>query len=107
MQGSISVEGINFLWQLLSEPQKSTEHGYKGMCISVRAEEGRHRELVLEYPMPRKFHGHPMLQIPQIPQRPKFSDKTIESGIRQAMAAGWDTASRGKPFIYKVPEKSN
>jgi len=48
-----------------------------------------------------------MLQLPQLPQRPKLSEKTIEAGIRQALAAGWDPESRGKTFVYNVPGNSN
>src|ERR1051326_1481738 len=77
LEGLSGVEGVRVLWRLLREPQWTTEHGFKGLCISVRTEDARHRELVLEYPMPNK----------QIPQRPKFSVKTIDDGIRQAIAA--------------------
>ena len=104
MEGLISVEGISLYWQLLSEPQRTTAHGFKGLCISVSTEDGCHRELVLEYPMPNKFTGNGSVQIPQ---RPKFSDKTIEDAVRQAMSAGWDPDSRGKPFIHHVPRFSN
>lgn len=107
LEGILTIDGANFCWQLLSEPQWSTEDGYRGLCISVRSEDGRHRELVLEYPIPNKFTGHPMLQLPQLPQRPKLSEKTIEAGIRQALAAGWDPESRGKTFVYNVPGNSN
>jgi hypothetical protein len=102
--GIVTVDGDNFCWQLLSEPQLTTVHGSKGLCISVRTEDGRHRELVLEFPMPRKFTGNGAIQIPQ---RPKFSDKAIEVAIRKALTAGWDPDSRGKTFIYQAPENSN
>jgi hypothetical protein len=104
LEGIVAVDGVNLCWQLLSEPQLTTAHGSKGLCISVRTEDGRHRELVLEYPIPKKFTGNGAIQIPQ---RHRFSGKTIEVGIRQAMTAGWDPDSRGKTFIYHVPENSN
>jgi hypothetical protein len=63
-------------------------------------EDGHHRELILEYPFPKKVVS---IGIPQLPQRPKFSVKTIEADVRQAMAAGWEPASRGKTFVFKVP----
>src|SRR5260370_31576056 len=93
LEGLITVDGIALSWQLLSEPQWTTQHGAKGLCVSVRTEDGRHRELVLEYPMPKKLTGNGSLQIPQ---RPKISVKTIEADVRQALAAGLDPASRGK-----------
>jgi len=99
LEGLVTVEGFARYWQLISEPQRTTEHGYKGLCISVQLENARQRELVLEYPMPNKSTGN---GYPQLPQRPKFSDKTIEDGVRQAMLAGWEPESRGKAFVFKV-----
>src|ERR1700674_3710638 len=98
-EGSIAVDGVSLNWRLVSEPQWTTEDGYKGLCISVWTEEGHHRELILEYPFPKKTRPN---GIPQIPQRPKFSVKTIQADIRQAMAAGWEPTSRGKVFVFHV-----
>ena|SRR5258707_2710416 len=98
LEGTIAVDGVNLRWRLLSEPQWTTEHGYKGLCIVVRMEEGHHRELILEYPFPKSSKGPPKL-----PQRPKFSVKTIEADVRKAMGTGWEPASRGKTFILKLP----
>jgi hypothetical protein len=104
MEGLIEVDGINLCWILLSEPQWTTEHGFKGLCISVRTEDQRHRELILEYPFPtkRKPDG-----LPQIPQRPKFSVKTIEADVRSAMAKGWEPTSRGKAFVFQLSKSSH
>jgi hypothetical protein len=74
------------------------------MRISVHVLGGHNRELILEYPFPKKRNS---VGLPQIPQRPKFSPKTVEVDVRKAVAAGWDPASRGKAFIFKVPEISN
>jgi hypothetical protein len=97
--GLIRVEGVRLSWRLLSEPQYTSEHGYKGLCISVRTEDERHRELILEYPFPEKVTGNGM---PQIPQRPRFSVKTIEADVRQAIVAGWEPESRGKALILNL-----
>ena len=104
LDGSITVDGVGLYWRLLSEPQWTSEHGYKGLCISVRTEDGRHRELVLEYPFPKKCRPNGMRQLPQ---RPKFSEKTVEAGVRQAMDSGWEPASRGKTFVFQLPGNSN
>jgi hypothetical protein len=103
LQGLITVEGVTFCWQLISEPLWSTEDGYKGLCISVRTEDTGHRDLVLEYPYPTTNSGSPL----PLPQRPQFSVKTIEADIRQAMTAGWNPNSRGKTFIHHLPKISN
>jgi hypothetical protein len=97
--GEIVVEAHKLKWSLLSEPQKTTEHGYVGLRISVRSEDEEHRELIMEYQFPAKRTGNGR---PQIPQRPKFSVKTVESDVRRAIASGWDPLSRGKAIIYQV-----
>jgi len=103
-EGLIAIDGINLFWRLLSEPQWTTEDGYRGLRITVRTEDAHHRELILEYLFPKKFNS---IGIPQIPQRPKFSVKTIEADVCQAMKAGWDPASRGKTFVFRVPRISS
>lgn len=99
MEGLIVIDGNSLKWWLVSEPQWTTEDGYIGLRISVQTEDARHRELVLEFPFPKKVTG---VGSPQLPQRPKFSVKTIEANVRQAIAAGWDPTSRGKPFVFHV-----
>jgi hypothetical protein len=97
LEASIAVDGVKLFWRLLSEPQWTTEHGYKGLCISVQMEEGHCRELILEFPFERGSAS-----VAKLPQRPKFSAKDIEDGIRRAIAAGWEPASRGKKFIFRL-----
>jgi|SRR5579883_1705688 len=104
MAGTVTVDRVTLEWRLLSEPQWTSEDGYRGLCISVRVDDG-HRELVLQFPLENKFHGHPDFALYQLPQRPKFSDGAIEAGVRQAMTAGWDPGSRGKTFVHHVIEK--
>ena len=103
IEGSVALDGVNLTWQLTSEPQWLAE-GLRGMRISVQAAGGHNRELILEYPFPKKRNS---VGLPQIPQRPKFSPKTVEADVRKAVTAGWDPASRGKAFIFKVPEIGN
>jgi hypothetical protein len=103
LKGVMDVEGANLCWELLSEPQWSTEHGYQGLWISVRSEDQSHRQLILAYPYPKSRLGKPL----PLPQRPRFSDKTIASGIRKAMKAGWDPVSRGKAFVHYLADVSN
>jgi hypothetical protein len=102
MDGSIEIDGVKLHWRLLSEPLLSTEHQYKGLCIAVQMEDDRHRELILEYAYPTNGYGSPL----PLPQRPKFSAKTIEADARRAMLAGWDPISRGKAFVYYIPKVS-
>ncbi len=103
LEGLIAVDGFSLYWELLTEPQWSTEDGYKGLCISVRREDGGHRDLILEYPYPTTSFGSPL----PLPQRPKFSVKAIEADVRHAMTAGWDPTSRGKTFVHHLPQIPN
>ena len=106
LEGLVTIDGINLLWNLVSEPQLIGGVGARGIQISVQAE-GRHgREVILEYPFPRKRllkTNHPLNEW-QVPQRPKFSAKSLEADIRKALAAGWDPTSRGRALVIKIPE---
>jgi len=99
LDGTIAVDGARLTWKLLSEPQWTTEDGYRGLRISVRSQEGNHRELILEFSFPKKTNR---IGIPQLPQRPKFTEQTVEVGVRQAIAAGWEPLSRGKVFVHEI-----
>ena len=103
LEGAIDIDGISLGWELISEPLWSSEHGYKGLCIRVWPEIEGQRELIIEHPYPKNKHGSPL----PLPQRPKISSKMIEAEIRKALISGWDPASRGKVFIYRIPEISN
>jgi hypothetical protein len=99
LEGQIVVDDLKLKWSLLSEPQKTTEHGYIGLRISVRSEDDEHRELIMEYPFPGRRTGNGS---PQIPQRPYFSVKTVEADVRRAIASGWNPFSRGKAVVYQL-----
>ena len=104
MEGVIVIDGNSLEWRLVSQPQWTTEDGYIGLRISVRAEDACHRELILEYPFPERVNR---VGLRQLPLRPKFSSHTIEADIRQAIATGWDPNSRGKPFRFPCVEHVN
>lgn len=97
-EGVLEIDGLFFFWRLVSEPQWTSEHRAKGICFSVQAQEGSHRELILEYPFRQPG------KVPQFPQRPAFSLKTIAADVQRAIAAGWEPLSRGKAYVYLVPD---
>lgn len=70
------------------------------MAIHVRVAEGARRELHMEYPAvtPEK-NGY--TKIGYSP-RPGIVASKVEADVREAMAAGWDPESRGKPFVYHL-----
>ena len=98
-EGLFEVEGLVLRWSLVSEPQWTTQHGGRGMCFSVQAQDKSHRELILQYPL------GPYNKRPSFPQRPAFTTKTIEADVHRAILAGWEPSSRGKPFVYLVSDR--
>jgi hypothetical protein len=111
IEAKVEIDGHKLHWQLRSEPQSSTEHGSEGLSLTVQRTDGAFRELILEYPFPKRgrrlrIGGKTHLTVPNFPIRPKFSPKTVEADIRLAISAGWDPTSRGRPFIFQVPDVS-
>jgi hypothetical protein len=104
IEGEATIDGLPLAWSLTSEPQWSNNEGegYKGMCISVKVIGQARRELIVEYPFPTGRNGLPL----PVPQRPPISASLVEASIRQAIAAGWDPGSRGKPFVFYAPAPS-
>jgi hypothetical protein len=101
IEGAATIDDLSMVWTLLSEPQWSDGfgEGYKGLCISVKLAGQARRELIVEYPYPLNDRGLPL----PVPQRPPVTPALVEASIRQAIAAGWDPGSRGKPFIFYPP----
>lgn len=95
--GTALIADFKLIWELASEPSWSNSgDGYKGMRVAVRVSDAARRELVVEYPFPTDKSGKKL----PVPQRPPISQSIVEQSIREAMEAGWDPESRGKPFVF-------
>jgi hypothetical protein len=107
LEEAVAVDGFDLRWEVRSEPQWSTEDGYQGLSITVQRTDGTFRELILQYPSPQKkktvVDGRTFLTPAGFPARPKISPQKVQADIRQAIAAGWNPASRGKVFVFHVP----
>jgi hypothetical protein len=90
MAGAFEIDGLNLVWELVSEPQWTTD-GHKGLCVCVRLAEGSHRELAIEFPYD---------QTAFLPQRPKLSAAIVEFEARAAIAEGWHPESRGRAVLH-------
>ena len=104
IEAVVLVDGFRLIWHLHREQQWCTADGWKGVAIHVSVTEGTHRELILEYPTvksARRSYGLTWSV------RPNISSVKVERHIREAMTAGWDPESRGKPFVYQVSELPN
>jgi hypothetical protein len=102
IKGAVTIEGFSLIWNLHREQQAYNEEEWKGVGIHVRIAEGVKRELHLEYPVKAMKVGVDVLR--PDPARQNILTAKVEAHIREAMAAGWDPGSRGKPFVHKVEE---
>jgi hypothetical protein len=92
---TVTLDGRTYVW--------SYRHGWvvwgkgiKAMSLSVSLNPGRTRELVLDF----------TLAVDDAAGAPseKRVLRTLETGIRQALDAGWDPESRGRAFRFEVAE---
>jgi hypothetical protein len=95
LAGIVEVESQKFKWALEREPQWCTADGWRGMTVSVR-QIGAQREAILEFPMPNGRPGD------KGSLRPQINDAIATNGVRAALEAGWQPASRGKPVVFMV-----
>ena len=98
--GTVEVDGSKYDWELLSDPQLSSSEGWQGMRISLRQQDAG-REAVLEFPAPKRvLKGLPKGRL-------HINDTIASRGVRAALSAGWDPASRGKPVVFMVDADGN
>lgn len=101
IEHTVTIGDFNLIWNLHREQQWCTADGWKGVAIHVCVAEGTNRELHLEYPaMKTQKVGYTRIEPIQVNIRPG----AVQEHIRQAMEAGWDPVSRGKPFVFEVSE---
>jgi hypothetical protein len=102
IQSTVTIDGVPLVWELHREQNWSADQNPTGMAIHVWVEGPVRRELYLEYPVVQKqTNGLPApVQTVRLP----ISAAKVAEHIREAMAAGWDPESRGKPFVYEVAE---
>jgi hypothetical protein len=101
IQSEVRVDGFSLVWNLHREQQWCDEDRWKGVAIHVQVAGVARRELFLEYP-PVKTQKNGWTRVDLV--QPKILPARVEAHIRMAMAAGWDPDSRGKPFVFQVPE---
>lgn len=100
LAGSVDVDGFRYEWELRSEPQWGESEGWKGMTVAL-LQQGTQRGALLEFPPPKR-----LLRGMQR-GRLQISDAIVARGIRAALEAGWDPASRGKPMVFMVDADGN
>lgn len=98
--GVVDVDGSHYEWELRSEPQWGESEGWKGMTVALLQKDTQ-RGALLEFPPPKR-----LLKGMQR-GRLQISDAVIARGVRAALEAGWDPASRGKPVVFMVDADGN
>lgn len=98
--GIVEVDGYQYAWELQREPQRSDLDGWKGMTISLLQVDTQ-RGAILEFPPPKRLLKG--LQRGRL----QIDDATIVRGVRAALLAGWEPASRGKPVVFTVDADGN
>jgi hypothetical protein len=94
----MNVGGCDYRWVVHRWP-KWTSDRWSGLAVLVEPAKSPLRQLIIEFP----FIIASRRSTPQR-QRPSVSPKRIANYVQQAIAAGWDSKSRGKPFIFSVDE---
>ena len=100
LAGIVDVDGLQYEWELRSEPQWAESEGWKGMTLGLLRKYTQ-RGALLEFPPPKR-----LLKGMQR-GRLQVSDATVSRGIRAALQAGWEPASRGKPMVFMVDADGN
>ena len=101
IQSAVTIDGVPLIWQLHREQQWCDEDQWTGLSIHVKVTNAVRRDLFLEYPaVPSKKIG----LIRTDPVRPTITTARVAVHIREAIVAGWDPESRGKPFVYQVAD---
>lgn len=98
--GIVEVDGLQYEWELRSEPQWGDADGWRGMTIALLRKHTQ-RGALLEFPPPKR-----LLKGMQR-GRLQISDAVVSRGIRAALMAGWEPASRGKPMVFTVDADGN
>lgn len=99
LSGIVIVDGAKYEWELQREPQWSDD-GWKGMTISL-LQADMQRGALLEFPPPKRLLKG--LQRGRL----QINDAMISRGVRAALLAGWEPASRGKPMVFMVDADGN
>lgn len=98
--GIVEVDGLQYEWELRSEPQWGDADGWRGMTVALLRKHTQ-RGALLEFPPPKR-----LLKGMQR-GRLQISDAVVSRGVRAALLAGWEPASRGKPMVFTVDADGN
>jgi hypothetical protein len=93
--GTVKVGKIEFEWSIHRQPRWTGDGDLLGWALLVKPTEQSRRELILEFAIERTRQG----DMPQ-QQRFQISNRRLVECIENAIDAGWDPESRGKPIFF-------
>jgi hypothetical protein len=96
------IDGFRLIWRLHREQHTNGLDDWHGLAIHVQNETRARRDLYLEYPLAPTLNKNGITRTDTM--RVPIHEKKVEAHIRQAIAAGWDPESRGRPFVFEVEE---
>ncbi|MDO6413718.1 hypothetical protein Q4F19_04915 [Sphingomonas sp. BIUV-7] len=100
LAGIVDVDGASYEWEVRREPQWSETEGWQGMTIALLQQDSQ-RGALLEFPPPKRLLKG--LQRGRL----QVNDAILSRGIRAALLAGWEPASRGKTMWFSVDADGN
>lgn len=100
LSGTVSVDGLDYEWELRREPQFSESEGWQGMTVAL-LQKDMQRGALIEFPPPRRLLKG--LQRGRL----QINDAIVARGVRAALLAGWEPESRGKTMWFMVDADGN
>jgi hypothetical protein len=94
-KGAVKVGNVEYEWSIHRQPRWTGDGVPLGWAILVKPTERPRRELIVEFAADRTRHG----DMPQQPRLQLANRRLIEC-IQNAIDAGWDPESKGKPFFF-------
>jgi hypothetical protein len=100
LSGIVDVGGLQYEWELRSEPQWTEFEGWRGLTVAV-LQKHTQRGALLEFPPPKRLVKGMQRG------RLQISDAIVSRAIQSALDAGWEPESRGKPMVFMVDADGN
>jgi hypothetical protein len=97
--GIVSIGNTEYQWHVRHWGGASNAYeNQRGLSVSVCAEPGRTKELLVEFAFTDYFFEPP-------PQQAEF-ERRLGAAVEAAIEAGWRPLARGKAFVFTVPAKA-
>ncbi len=100
-EGIVNVQGVDYRWSVHRQPTWATgrfeQYELRGLAILVEPLQASRRQLILEFSIDSSRHG-------DMPQHQRFHihPGRLTQSIADAIEAGWNPESRGKPFTHEA-----